>query len=241
MPFNTYRFLFFVTIEDFLYRNPMSKKILDGIETHIELDGFVAANYDLLMNLLSLGMYPRFIHRAMASLGIKTGDKVLDLGCGTGRNLALIAKHAGPAGQLYGLDLGEKMLTQAKQRFRNQENIHIAQGSILESFPFQTNFDHVTISFVLHGLSHSQRLTLAEIVFHHLKAGAMFTILDWWPEKIKNAPFWFKPIFKAIECPMAFEFIEHDYTKEFSDYGFRYEGSTAHLLGFARVIRLTKE
>jgi ubiquinone/menaquinone biosynthesis C-methylase UbiE len=219
----------------------MSKKIVDGIETHIELDGFVARNYDFLMNLVSVGIYPRFISRAMASLGVKKGDKVLDLGCGTGRNLALIAKHAGENGRLYGLDLGAPMVAQAKKRFEKVKNIEIAQGSILERFPFGDDFDHITISFVLHGLSHSQRMTLAENVSRHLKPGGHFTILDWWPEKINNAPFWFKPIFNAIECPMAFEFIKHDYSKEFSEYGYRYEGSTAHLLGFARIIRLVKE
>ncbi|HKR02849.1 MAG TPA: methyltransferase domain-containing protein [Pyrinomonadaceae bacterium] len=52
--------------------------------------------------------------RAVRRLELKPGDHVLEIGCGTGRNLAALAQAVGTEGQVYGVDLSEGMLNEAR-------------------------------------------------------------------------------------------------------------------------------
>lgn len=52
--------------------------------------------------------------RAVERLGLKPGDRVLEVGCGTGRNLPYLVKAVGPEGRVYGVDLSDGMLARAR-------------------------------------------------------------------------------------------------------------------------------
>ncbi|HEX8921700.1 MAG TPA: methyltransferase domain-containing protein [Pyrinomonadaceae bacterium] len=56
---------------------------------------------------------PGIRKRAVSHLELKPGDHVLEVGCGTGRNLAPLVEAVGTEGQVYGVDLSEGMLTEA--------------------------------------------------------------------------------------------------------------------------------
>ena len=59
---------------------------------------------------------PRSIRsKAINRLELKRGSRVLEVGCGTGRNLAPLIEAVGAEGQVYGVDLSEGMLAEAKQ------------------------------------------------------------------------------------------------------------------------------
>ena len=51
-------------------------------------------------------------------LGLRPGDEVLDLGCGTGLNLPLLLEAVGPGGRVVGLDASPQMLAVARRRAR---------------------------------------------------------------------------------------------------------------------------
>ena len=59
---------------------------------------------------LPRGIRPRAVNR----LDLKFGDRVLEVGCGTGRNLPLLSRAVGPDGRVYGIDLSEGMLAEAR-------------------------------------------------------------------------------------------------------------------------------
>ncbi len=59
---------------------------------------------------LPRGIRPRAVNR----LDLKFGDRVLEVGCGTGRNLPFLSRAVGPDGRVYGIDLSEGMLAEAR-------------------------------------------------------------------------------------------------------------------------------
>lgn len=74
--------------------------------------------YDLLS-----AEYP--IYRAgrtsgIAALAPRPGDQVLDIGCGTGLNFALLQDAVGPTGTIVGLDASSRMLDQARRRVQRR-------------------------------------------------------------------------------------------------------------------------
>jgi ubiquinone/menaquinone biosynthesis C-methylase UbiE len=86
--------------------------------SHIEVRGCGARHYDLMMDLLLLGRYQAFIEKAIGWMDIRPGDAILDLGSGTGRNICTMMKSLGSTGRVVGVDIGQEMLQQARQRFR---------------------------------------------------------------------------------------------------------------------------
>ena len=63
--------------------------------------------------------------RGVSLLKLLPGDTVLDLGCGTGLNFALLARAVGPSGRVIGLDRSPEMLNMARRRVRANEWAHV--------------------------------------------------------------------------------------------------------------------
>ena len=92
---------------------------------------------------------PRF-ERAVAELGVRPGDTVLDAACGTGRALPVLRAATGPAGTLVGLDLTPQMLAEAQRRGRGQLAA-LVRGDVL-ALPLRT--DSIDVVFASGLVSH---------------------------------------------------------------------------------------
>ena len=77
-----------------------------------------ADNYDISANLYYLIGFRESKYRKLAvrELMLKSGDTVVEIGCGTGLNFRYIIDAVGPEGKLIGVDLTDKMLAGAKAR-----------------------------------------------------------------------------------------------------------------------------
>ncbi|HKJ88558.1 MAG TPA: methyltransferase domain-containing protein, partial [Gammaproteobacteria bacterium] len=77
-----------------------------------------ARDYDWSVPLWRLGGFREAAYRRdlAASLGLRPGDTVVDLGCGTGRNFPFLEAEVGPSGTLLGTDFSGPMLERARQR-----------------------------------------------------------------------------------------------------------------------------
>jgi demethylmenaquinone methyltransferase/2-methoxy-6-polyprenyl-1,4-benzoquinol methylase len=80
----------------------------------------VVAGYNRMARWYRLGepailLPPGMRRKAVRRLGLKPGDTVLEVGCGTGRNLALLADAVGAGGVVIGVDATPGMLAQAQR------------------------------------------------------------------------------------------------------------------------------
>ncbi len=135
--------------------------------------------YDVTVWLMSLGKSNAIRKASIAPAQINPGDKVLDVGCGTG-DLTLEAKKlAGPSGEVHGIDASPNMIRQAgRKASRNGVNVTFKIG-LIEHIEFPENqFDVVLSSLMMHHLPDDlKREGLAEI-YRVLKPGGRLLIVD---------------------------------------------------------------
>jgi demethylmenaquinone methyltransferase/2-methoxy-6-polyprenyl-1,4-benzoquinol methylase len=121
----------------------------------------VSRRYDRLARFIPLFDRVLFLpkdsrRRAVDRLGLRPGDKVLDVGCGTGRSLEHLQKAVGPAGRVYGIDISAGMLGKAQEfcDARGWHNVELMQcdaagftapaplNGVLFSLSYNTMPDH---------------------------------------------------------------------------------------------------
>lgn len=122
-------------------------------ETHGRTIGWWAPFYDVASWAMSLGQEPAIRRRTIAAAALTPGEKVLDVGCGTGR-LALKAWEAvRPDGEVYGIDASEKMIEVARNKVENAGVPVRFQLAAIEDLPFaEGEFDVVLSTFMMHHL-----------------------------------------------------------------------------------------
>lgn len=83
---------------------------------------------------------------ALDRAGLKPGEDVLDIGCGTGASLLAAAKVVGDAGTVTGLDIAPNLLAMATDRCRNQPNVGILNDDA-QFAAFEPRYDAVISRF----------------------------------------------------------------------------------------------
>jgi len=205
-------------------------------DTKVEVKGFEARHYDLLMNTITGGTYPFFVRKVVQEMRIQPNDKILSLGCGTGRNLCLMNKYLSPQGRIVGLDIGPEMLEQARRRCGGFPHIAIENQRIEEPLLYQEEFDKVFISFVLHGFIQEDRLKIIANARRALVPGGEFIILDYDEFDLKRSPWPVRFAFEKVECPLATDFIGRDLQAVLREQGFDGFRTHPHYLGYVRLL-----
>jgi demethylmenaquinone methyltransferase/2-methoxy-6-polyprenyl-1,4-benzoquinol methylase len=87
---------------------------------------------------------------AVRRLALKRGDLVVDIGCGTGLNFALLQETIGETGRIIGVDLTDAMLEQARLRVaaHGWKNVELVQADATQ-YRFSTRVDGILSTFAL--------------------------------------------------------------------------------------------
>jgi ubiquinone/menaquinone biosynthesis C-methylase UbiE len=138
-----------------------------------------AKNYDVTSRLYPVPGYPQRAQRLRAAraLGLRTGDTVVDVACGTGLNFLLLEQAIGPEGRIVGVDLTDAMLHQAQQRIETNgwRNVSLVQADAAE-YEFPAEVDAILSTYAL-----TQVPECAAVVAHGAAAlapGGRWVVLD---------------------------------------------------------------
>jgi len=152
----------------------------------------VAGNYDLMNDLMSLGIHRVWKRYFVGTAQVKRGDRVLDLAGGTGDIAALLKDRVGPEGEIVLGDINAGMLSVGRDRLTNRGlvgGLDYVQCNA-ESLPFpDQSFDLVTIAFGLRNVT-DKDAGLREM-FRVLKVGGQARVLEFSEVTVD----WFKPVY----------------------------------------------
>ena len=138
-----------------------------------------ARHYNVTSRLYPAPGYPQQTYRirAVQALGLRAGDSVVDIACGTGQNFPLVQELIGPAGRIVGVDLTDAMLARAQARIEANgwSNVSLVQADAAE-LDFPGEVDAILSTYAL-----TQVPECAQVIAHGaaaLSAGGRWVVLD---------------------------------------------------------------
>jgi demethylmenaquinone methyltransferase/2-methoxy-6-polyprenyl-1,4-benzoquinol methylase len=144
--------------------------------------GAITRRYDRFARIIPLFdwlffMPPRFREKAADRLRLRPGNRVLELGCGTGRNLSALRAAVGHTGRVYGVDISTGMLAKARELctqngWPNVELLQQDAGEFVTSEP---------LDGVMFGLSYNTIPHHAAVLHHAwslLRPGGRLVVMD---------------------------------------------------------------
>lgn len=139
----------------------------------------VAGKYDLMNDVMSLGIHRLWKRFAVEHSGVRYGNRVLDVAGGSGDLTAQFARLVGTDGEVVIADINESMLDVGRARLADRGvagNVEFVQADA-ECLPFPDNyFDCVSIAFGLRNVTRQQ--AALESMFRVLKPGGRLIILE---------------------------------------------------------------
>ena len=155
------------------------KKVAEGDKAHRVRGVFdsVASKYDLMNDLMSVGMHRAWKAYAVMVAGVRSGDAVLDIAGGTGDMAQAFAKQAGSQGLVVHTDINLAMLRQGRDRLLDEGLMLPTTVCDAEALPFpDARFNLVCVSFGLRNMTHKDH-ALAEMA-RVLKPGGKLLVLE---------------------------------------------------------------
>jgi demethylmenaquinone methyltransferase/2-methoxy-6-polyprenyl-1,4-benzoquinol methylase len=137
----------------------------------------VASNYDVMNDLMSMGLHRAWKAYTVAVANLNEGDRVLDIAGGTGDLARAFARRVGASGQVVHTDINEAMLRTGRDRLLDEGLALPTTICDAEQLPFRSgSFDLVSVAFGLRNMTHKE-LALAEMS-RVLRDGGRLLVLE---------------------------------------------------------------
>lgn len=139
----------------------------------------VAEKYDVMNDLMSLGIHRLWKRFTLSQTGLKAGQRALDLAGGTGDLALRMSRMVGPSGEIVLSDINASMLNVGRERLIDKGvagNVRYVQANA-ECLPFPDNyFDCITIAFGLRNVTDKDAALRS--MFRVLKPGGRLLVLE---------------------------------------------------------------
>lgn len=139
----------------------------------------VANKYDIMNDLMSLGVHRIWKNYAVELCNILPGQIILDLAGGSGDLSKLICKKIGKEGKVYLADINSSMLNVGRNKLIDNgyiKNIEFVQANA-ENLPFANNiFNCITIAFGLRNVT--DKLKALKSMYQVIKPGGKVMVLE---------------------------------------------------------------
>jgi ubiquinone/menaquinone biosynthesis C-methylase UbiE len=146
-----------------------------------------ARGYDLLVSTITLGFEGRFREKQLKLARLQPGERVLDVGCGTGTLAIAAKKHVGPSGTVTGVDPAAEMIERAIAKARRSGADVAFRTAAAEDLPYANGtFDVVLSSLMLHHLPSEIRRAGVKEMRRVLKPGGRLLAIDFGPRSGKR-------------------------------------------------------
>ena len=118
----------------------------------------VASKYDVMNDLMSMGLHRAWKAYTVAVANARPGDRVLDIAGGTGDLARAFDKKVGPSGLVVHTDINEAMLRQGRDRLTDAGVLLPTSICDAETLPFpEAAFDIVCVAFGLRNMTHKDK------------------------------------------------------------------------------------
>lgn len=157
----------------------------------------VAERYDLMNDLMSLGLHRAWKALAIAIARPRPGERVLDVAAGSGDLALALAKRIVPGGELWVSDLNRRMLERGRDRLMDAGALAPVVQCDAEKLPFPARyFDCITVGFGLRNVARKE-LALREMA-RVLKPGGRLVVLEFSKARPALAPLYDLYSFKVL-------------------------------------------
>jgi len=137
----------------------------------------VAERYDLMNDLMSLGLHRVWKAFAVQVARPRPGERVLDVAAGSGDLAQAMGRRVAPGGEIWLTDINYRMLGRGRDRLLDSGSLAPAVQCDAEKLPFPAGyFDCVTVAFGLRNMTHKDA-ALAEMA-RVLKPGGRLVVLE---------------------------------------------------------------
>ncbi len=137
-----------------------------------------AAVYDLLAPVMTFGQEGRFRRAVIELLALQGGERVLDVGCGTGVLTRQIAAAGRAPSLVVGVDAAVKMIGVARRKAAGISNIRF-DAEIAEELPYaDASFDCAVSTFFFHHVDFDLKVRALNEMWRVLKPGGRGVIVD---------------------------------------------------------------
>lgn len=162
-------------------------QLLQHGHPHPDTEGLTIAHargYELCGAICFGGMRPHAYGRLARLSGARPGDRVLDVGCGTGYLTRRMARAVGPTGSVLGVDPSAEVIEYARDRTREA---HCSYGTgVAEALTVSdASFDVVVTSLAVHHLPEDVRPAALREMYRVLRPGGRLLVADFRPPRTR--------------------------------------------------------